>query len=128
MTPHLRVLALTLTLTSLTVSDARAQRESWTVKDGLPVNSINAILQDRRGYIWAATYDGLVRYDVVRFTVINSANSAELPSNRIVQLQEGRDGALWVATAQGTSCAFAMTGSPTWRSRTGRLATGYRTY
>jgi len=38
-------------------------RESWSIADGLPVNSINAIIQDRRGYIWAATFDGLVRFD-----------------------------------------------------------------
>src|SRR5678816_4472330 len=45
--------------------------ESWTVKDGLPVNSINDIIQDRTGYIWAATFDGLVRFDGLRFTVFN---------------------------------------------------------
>ena len=49
--------------------------ESWTVKDGLPVNSFSTIIQDRTGYIWAATFDGLVRFDGVRFTVFNSANS-----------------------------------------------------
>ncbi|MEJ7811857.1 MAG: two-component regulator propeller domain-containing protein, partial [Gemmatimonadaceae bacterium] len=75
--------------------------ESWTVKDGLPVNSINTVLQDRTGYVWAATFDGLVRFDGVRFTVFNSANSEALPSNRIVKLIEGRDGSLWLATEQG---------------------------
>ena len=80
--------------------------ESWTVKDGLPVNSVNAILQDRTGYIWIATFDGLVRFDGIRFTVFNSVRSAELPSNRIVQLHEGRDGTLWVATAQGHVVRF----------------------
>ena len=80
--------------------------ESWTVKDGLPVNSINAILQDRTGYIWAATFDGLVRFDGLRFTVFNSANSEELPSNRIIQLKEGRDGSLWLATEQGHIVRF----------------------
>ncbi len=34
--------------------------EVWTTQDGLPVNSINALLQSRDGYIWAATFDGLV--------------------------------------------------------------------
>ena len=80
--------------------------ESWTVKDGLPVNSINALLQDRTGYIWAATFDGLVRFDGLRFTVFNSANSEELPSNRIIQLKEGRDGSLWLATEQGHIVRF----------------------
>jgi signal transduction histidine kinase/ligand-binding sensor domain-containing protein/CheY-like chemotaxis protein len=76
------------------------------VKDGLPVNSINAILQDHTGYIWAATFDGLVRFDGLRFTVFNSANSEELPSNRIIQLKEGRDGSLWLATEQGHIVRF----------------------
>jgi len=80
--------------------------ESWTVKDGLPVNSINAVLQDRTGYIWAATYDGLVRFDGVRFTVFNSANTEGLPSNRIVKLREARDGSLWLATEQGHVVRF----------------------
>ena len=90
-------------------NDSRAQswvHESWTVKDGLPVNSINALLQDRTGYIWAATFDGLVRFDGLRFTVFNSANSEELPSNRIIALKEGRDGSLWLATEQGHIVRF----------------------
>ena len=80
--------------------------ESWTVKDGLPVNSINSLLQDRAGYIWAATFDGLVRFDGIRFTVFNSANSEDLPSNRIIQLKEGRDGSLWLVTEQGHVVRF----------------------
>lgn len=73
-------------------------RESWTVEDGLPVNSINALLQSHDGYIWAATWDGLVRFDGVRFTVFNATNSEGLPSNRIIQLHESRDGSLWLRT------------------------------
>ena len=95
-----RAAAVAMLLVHLTVSTAHAQKprsgalprdgaqswvhESWTVKDGLPVNSINGIVQDRTGYIWAATFDGLVRFDGLRFTVFNSANSEELPSNRII--------------------------------------------
>ncbi|MEP6917528.1 MAG: two-component regulator propeller domain-containing protein, partial [Acidobacteriota bacterium] len=71
-----------------------------------PVNSINAIIQDRTGYIWAATFDGLVRFDGLRFTVFNSANSDQLPSNRIIQLKEGRDGSLWLTTEQGHIVRF----------------------
>jgi ligand-binding sensor domain-containing protein len=80
--------------------------ESWTTKDGLPVNSINEILQDHTGYIWAASFDGLVRFDGVRFTVFNTANSEDLPSNRIVRLSEGRDGALWLTTEESHIVRF----------------------
>jgi hypothetical protein len=71
--------------------------ESWTVKDGLPVNSINSLLQDRAGYIWAATFDGLVRFDGIRFTVFNSANS-EGPAEQSNHPVEG--GARRVALAR----------------------------
>jgi hypothetical protein len=74
--------------------------ESWTVENGLPVNSINQLIQSRSGYIWAATFDGLVRFDGVRFTVFNSATSDGLPSNRIIWVREARDGTLWLFTEQ----------------------------
>ncbi|MES3034861.1 MAG: ATP-binding protein [Gemmatimonadota bacterium] len=73
-------------------------RESWTARDGLPVNSINALIQTRDGYIWAATFDGLVRYDGVRFTVFNTASTPGLPSNRFIDVQEMQDGSLLLRT------------------------------
>jgi signal transduction histidine kinase/ligand-binding sensor domain-containing protein/DNA-binding response OmpR family regulator len=81
-------------------TSARWVRESWTVENGLPVNSINQLIQSRSGYIWAATFDGLARFDGVRFTVFNSANFDGLPSNRIVSVREARDGTLWLLTEQ----------------------------
>jgi signal transduction histidine kinase/ligand-binding sensor domain-containing protein/CheY-like chemotaxis protein/AraC-like DNA-binding protein len=82
-------------------------RESWSIADGLPVNSINALIQSRTGYLWAATFDGLVRFDGVRFTVYNSANSPGLPSDRIMSVMETRDGALWMNTEQLYLVRFA---------------------
>ncbi|MGH9260978.1 MAG: ligand-binding sensor domain-containing protein, partial [Acidimicrobiales bacterium] len=80
--------------------------ESWTVEDGLPVNSINAIVQSRDGYLWLATWDGLVRFDGVRFTVFNTGNSAGLPSSRIVNLIGTKDGSLWLRTEQNHLVRF----------------------
>jgi ligand-binding sensor domain-containing protein len=39
----------------------------FTVADGLPSNRVNGIAEDRSGYLWIATSDGLVRYDGVDF-------------------------------------------------------------
>ena len=75
-------------------------RENWTVADGLPINTINAIIQTRDGYLWLGTNDGVVRFDGVRFTVYNAGNTPQLPSNRIVSLYQDRAGALWVLTEQ----------------------------
>ncbi len=80
--------------------------ESWTVADGLPVNGINGLLQSKDGYIWAATWDGLVRFDGVRFTTYNSAQSKELPSDRLTSMWEGADNALWLITEQGQLVRF----------------------
>jgi len=55
----------------------------WTTEDGLPQNSVNAILQSRDGYLWLATFGGLARFDGVRFTIFNSGNTPGLLSNRI---------------------------------------------
>ena len=38
-------------------------RENWTVADGLPINTITAIVQTRDGYLWLGTNDGVVRFD-----------------------------------------------------------------
>ena len=81
--------------------------ESWSIADGLPVNSINALLQSRTGYLWLATFDGLVRFDGVRFTVFNTANSPGLPSDRILSVVETRDSALWMITEQLYLVRFA---------------------
>ena len=67
------------------VPSGYAQR-SWTVEDGLPVNQITGLVQGRHGYLWLSTFDGLVRFDGVRFTTFNTGNSPGLPSNRITNL------------------------------------------
>jgi signal transduction histidine kinase/ligand-binding sensor domain-containing protein/DNA-binding NarL/FixJ family response regulator len=105
-----RVLALAISLAApqggaaaQALDDARpgAPRfvhESWSVEDGLPLNSIRKVLQGRDGYVWIATLDGLARFDGVRFTVFNASGSPELPSTRFISLYEARDGSLWLQT------------------------------
>jgi len=72
--------------------------EVRTVDDGLPQNSVNAILQTRDGYIWMATNGGLARYDGVRFKTFEVGNSAGMTSNRLLSLCEDREGSLWIGT------------------------------
>ena len=71
----------------------------WGTSDGLPQASVSSIAQTADGYIWLATEEGLVRFDGVRFTVFDSANSA-LTDNYITALRAGRDGALWIRTGE----------------------------
>ena len=79
---------------------AQSRFDHWTAQNGLPQNSVRAVMQTRDGYLWFTTFDGLVRFDGVRFTVFNKSNSPGLPSNRFVRLFEDRFGDLW-ATLEG---------------------------
>ena len=78
---------------------ARAQFvvDSWTAENGLPQNSVLSVRQTSDGYLWFSTYDGLVRFDGLRFTVFNRASNPELPSNRFTLMFTAPDGALWAA-------------------------------
>jgi signal transduction histidine kinase/ligand-binding sensor domain-containing protein/CheY-like chemotaxis protein len=74
-----------------------------TADDGLAQNTITAILQDRRGFMWIGTAAGLSRYDGYRFTTYthdpNNPNS--LSHNWVRDLYEDPDGLIWVATEGG---------------------------
>lgn len=74
---------------------------SWHTEEGLPQNSVNAILQDHRGYLWIGTFGGLARFDGERFTVFNSANTPGFGSDEIFSLYESRAGTLWIGSVDG---------------------------
>lgn len=76
------------------------------VADGLPSSGVTAIAQDRAGYVWLATKDGLARYDGIGFARYQFApgDPASLPGNHVQALHiDGRD-RVWVAVeGQGLS-------------------------
>ncbi len=79
------------------------RHEVWREDQGLFHSTINSILQARNGYIWLATFYGMVRFDGVRFTVFDTTNTPAIQANRVRALAEGRDGTIWIATAKGLS-------------------------
>jgi signal transduction histidine kinase/ligand-binding sensor domain-containing protein len=80
---------------------AQYRFESWTAEGGLPQNTVRSILQTRDGYLWLTTFDGLVRFDGVRFTVFDKSNTKGLLTNRFTSLHEDKDGTLWAGTGDG---------------------------
>jgi ligand-binding sensor domain-containing protein/signal transduction histidine kinase len=75
----------------------------FTTEEGLSQNTVRCILQDRRGFLWFGTDDGLNRFDGYRFRVIRNQPDipAGLPHNRIRALFEDAAGGLWVGTMNG---------------------------
>ncbi len=88
---------------ALTPQDKLTQysRQTWQTENGLPQNTVRAILQDHEGYIWLGTEGGLVRFDGLKFVVFDAENTPALKSNNITGLLEDNTGTLWIGTTEG---------------------------
>ncbi len=67
----------------------------FTTENGLPGNGVSKIYQDRLGYIWAATYYGLVRYNGSGFKIYNTSTLENLRSNRFTSVSQDSLGRIW---------------------------------
>ncbi len=79
----------------------------WQTENGLPYNSVTAIVQTRDGFIWLGTYNGLVRFDGVQFTVFDTSNTPQLRSSRVTSLFEDAQGVLWIGHETGGLTKYA---------------------
>ncbi|CAN5208413.1 sensor histidine kinase [soil metagenome] len=82
--------------------------ERLSLQEGLSHNNVVCMIQDRKGYLWFGTYDGLNRYDGYNFKVFNFDpwNASSLSQNLILSLFEDSRGIIWVGTAGGGLCSF----------------------
>ncbi len=73
------------------------------MEQGLSHSTVNCILQDRYGFLWFATDDGLNKYDGHAFTVYrhNPDDPHSLSHNNVWSLFEDSTGVLWVGTYGG---------------------------
>jgi ligand-binding sensor domain-containing protein len=86
-------------------ASAQYRFDVWTTDDGLPQNSVSNILQTSEGYLWMTTFDGLVRYDGVRFKVFNRGNTPGIINSRFMNFFEDGNKNLWITTEEsGITC------------------------
>ena len=76
----------------------------WDTDRGLPHYSVIALAQTRDGYLWAATNEGLVRFDGSSFEITTTANTAGFPGDFVISLLADRSGRLWAGTDHGVAC------------------------
>lgn len=69
----------------------------WSDREGLPSNTVLDVAQDRDGYIWLGTYEGLVRFDGETFTTMTPELGGFVGRSARV-LAVGPDGALWIGS------------------------------
>jgi ligand-binding sensor domain-containing protein/two-component sensor histidine kinase len=90
------------------ISDLFAATDEYIIKqltdsDGLSQSTIYQTIQDKRGYLWFGTIDGLNRYDGYEFRVYSNdpSDSSSISDNFISSLFEDEDGYIWVGTVNG---------------------------
>ncbi len=97
------MLWLSLTLPGVLEARPRPMRfEPLSIEEGLSQSVVNCILQDRLGFLWLGTQDGLNRYDGYGFTLYHDAGDpGSLADDWILAIAEDPSGDLWIGTEGG---------------------------
>jgi len=77
--------------------------DKFQYNDKLPSNSVQRIYNDKEGYMWFGTKDGLCRFDGYRIKTFRSSstNHNRLTSNNIQCIAEDNQNCLWIGTTEG---------------------------
>ena len=77
--------------------------QHYSIKDGLSQNTVMAILQDKQGFIWLGTWDGLNCFDgyaFKKYKAMNNGVEAQV-NNRVELIYEDESEQIWWSTYDG---------------------------
>lgn len=75
--------------------------EFFTTSNGLPQNSVEAILQSQDYYLWLATQEGIAKFDGFQFRIFNKKNTDAIKHNYFSTIFEDSQGNIWFGTIGG---------------------------
>ena len=93
--------ALSITISAQT--DKKFYFENISIPEGLSNNQVWDIVQDKYGFLWVSTQDGLNRYDGYEFKIFKNdpEDKTTLPNNKLHGLLIDTDENLWISTESG---------------------------
>ncbi len=108
MNPRFPLIAAFLLLTAHPLPARAEQVDFKRLAEGLSQATVNTIVQDRRGFMWFGTQDGLNRFDGYSFTIFrhNPSDTNSIPDNYIWTMAEDRNGCLWIGTLNNGLCRY----------------------
>ncbi|MCX7798191.1 MAG: hypothetical protein N2249_06180 [Melioribacter sp.] len=97
------ILLLLIFLTNTYSQNKDIRFTHLTVEDGLSLNEVTKIIQDKDGFLWFGTYNGLNRYDGYNFKIFlpGTDNKKSISNHVINGIAEDRYGNIWIATLDG---------------------------
>ncbi|MGC3977622.1 MAG: two-component regulator propeller domain-containing protein [Paludibacteraceae bacterium] len=110
MTKHIALLFLGIFLCfhSIAPAEPLCHIHHYSTEDGIPQYNIMDMLQDKKGYLWLATWDGLSKFDGYEFKnyKAHSADKYFMRSNRIEKLYQDKYGRIWLKSYDGDNHCF----------------------
>ncbi|MCK5075167.1 MAG: hybrid sensor histidine kinase/response regulator, partial [Calditrichia bacterium] len=99
----IRLFFILIVLFKITFANTNIRFEHLTSSDGLSGGTVLSIYQDRRGFMWFGSMDGLNKYDGYTITIYRHdiSDSNSISSNEIYAINEDNNGNLWLGTKNG---------------------------
>ena len=101
MKKHLLLIMLAVSL--MTTAREHYVIQHYSIQDGMSQNTVMSILQDKQGYMWFGTWDGLNRFDGYTFEVFKASDNGDLAqvNNRVDFIYEDDQERIWWLTYGG---------------------------
>ncbi len=115
--PSHRRLFLVVLFVTICVLDVKAQKEIlglspdkaltqynldyWDIDKQMPSNTVLDNVLSSDGYMWIATFDGLVKFDGVKFETFNERTHSSFKRNGVLSLYEDQNQTLWIGSNGG---------------------------
>ena len=104
LTPYFsRILLLQIFILKLAtgLSNPSDQFKHFNINNGLSQNTVSSIFQDKQGYMWFGTKDGLNRFDGESFKIFRLSSENKLKDNVFRVIVQDNDDNIWLGTDDG---------------------------